>query len=98
MLKTVNYESLFILRPDLDEEKITEMMEKFRVLIEKNGGEVTRLDKWGRRRLAYEIKHLHEGLYIILQFKSGQAVVKELDRVFKITDEVIRHITVREAS
>lgn len=98
MLKTVNYESLFILRPDLDEEKIAEMMEKFRVLIENNGGEVTRLDKWGRRRLAYEIKHLHEGLYIILQFKADQAVVRELDRVFKITDEVIRHIIKREAS
>ncbi|HAU31088.1 MAG: 30S ribosomal protein S6 [Desulfotomaculum sp. 46_296] len=98
MLKTVNYESLFILRPDLDEEKIAEMMEKFRVLIENNGGEVTRLDKWGRRRLAYEIKRLHEGLYIILQFKADQAVVRELDRVFKITDEVIRHIIKREAS
>ena len=96
MLKTVNYESLFILRPDLDEEKIAEMMEKFKVLIENNGGEVTKLDKWGRRRLAYEIKHLHEGLYIILQFKADQAVVKELDRVFKITDEVIRHIIKRE--
>jgi len=98
VLKTVNYESLFILRPDLDEEKIAEMMEKFRVLIENNGGEVTRLDKWGRRRLAYEIKRLHEGLYIILQFKADQAVVRELDRVFKITDEVIRHIIKREAS
>ncbi len=98
MLKTVNYESLFILRPDLDEEKIAEMMEKFRGLIESNGGEVTKLDKWGRRRLAYEIKRLHEGLYIILQFKANQAVVRELDRVFKITDEVIRHIIKREDS
>jgi len=74
------------------------MMEKFRVLIENNGGEVTRLDKWGRRRLAYEIKHLYEGLYIILQFKADQAVVRELDRVFKINDDVIRHIIKREAS
>lgn len=98
MLKTVNYESLFILRPELDEEKIAELMEKFKVLIENNGGEVTRLDKWGRRRLAYEIKHLHEGLYIILQFKADQAVVRELDRVFKITDEVIRHIIKRKDS
>jgi len=98
VLKTVNYESLFILRPELDEEKIAELMEKFKVLIENNGGEVTRLDKWGRRRLAYEIKHLHEGLYIILQFKADQAVVRELDRVFKITDEVIRHIIKRKDS
>ena len=94
----VNYESLFILRPDLEEEKISEMMEKFKLLVENNGGEIDRLEKWGKRRLAYEIEHLREGLYIILQFKANPVVVKELDRVFKITDEVIRHIIVRNAA
>jgi len=94
----VSYESLFILRPDLEEEKISEMMEKFRLLVENNGGEIARLEKWGNRRLAYEIERLREGLYIILQFKADPVVVKELDRVFKITDEVIRHIIVRNAA
>ncbi|HAP93045.1 MAG TPA: 30S ribosomal protein S6 [Desulfotomaculum sp.] len=94
----VSYESLFILRPDLEEEKISEMMEKFRLLVENNGGEIARLEKWGKRRLAYEIEHLREGLYIILQFRADPAVVKELDRIFKITDEVIRHIIVRNAA
>lgn len=94
----VNYESLFILRPDMEEEKIGEIMEKFRALVENNGGQVARLDKWGKRRLAYEIERLREGLYIIFQFKSDPEVVKELDRVFKITDEVIRHIIVRVAA
>lgn len=94
----VSYESLFILRPDLEEEKISEMMEKFKLLVENNGGEIDRLEKWGKRRLAYEIERLREGLYIILQFKANPVVVKELDRVFKITDEVIRHIIVRNAA
>lgn len=94
----VSYESLFILRPDLEEEKISEMMEKFRLLVENNGGEIARLEKWGKRRLAYEIERLREGLYIILQFKADPAVVKELERVFKITDEVIRHIIVHNAA
>lgn len=93
-----NYETMFILRPDLEEEKITETMEKFRALVENHGGEVIRLEKWGKRRLAYLIQNLREGFYIILKFKGGTEVVQELDRVFKITDEVIRHIIVRTAA
>jgi small subunit ribosomal protein S6 len=89
---------MFILRPDLEEEKITETMEKFRALVENHGGEVIRLEKWGKRRLAYLIQNLREGFYIILKFKGGTEVVQELDRVFKITDEVIRHIIVRTAA
>ncbi len=93
-----NYEAMFILQPDLEEEKVAEVMEKFRSLVENHGGEVTRLEKWGKRRLAYQIQHLREGLYIILRFKGSKEVVQELDRVFKITDEVIRHIIVRTAA
>jgi len=93
-----DYEAMFILRPDLEEEKITEVMERFRSLVENHGGEVTKLERWGKRRLAYQIQHLREGIYIILRFKGNNEVVQELDRVFKITDEVLRHMIVRTAA
>lgn len=93
-----DYEAIFILRPDLEEEKITEIMERFRLLVENHGGEVTKLERWGKRRLAYQIQHLREGIYIILRFKGNNEVVQELDRVFKITDEVLRHMIVRTAA
>jgi len=90
------YEVIFILRPDLDEEKNTEVIEKFKALIESHGGEVLKLDKWGKRRLAYEVKDYREGLYILIQMKAESKVATELDRVFKITDEVLRHMIIRE--
>lgn len=90
------YEVIYILRPDLDEEKNTEIIEKFRALIENHGGEVVKLDKWGKRRLAYEIKDYKEGLYILVQMKAESKVATEMDRVFKITDEVLRHMIIRE--
>jgi len=93
----MNYESLFILRPDLEEEKLAEVIEKFKLLVENHGGEITKLEKWGKRRLAYEIQRLKEGFYILLRFKGNTEVIQELERVFKISDEVIRHIIVRTA-
>jgi len=90
------YEVVFVLRPDLDEEKNAAVIEKFKSLIESHGGEILKLDKWGKRRLAYEINDLKEGFYIILHMNAESKVATELDRVFKITDEVLRHIIVRE--
>ncbi|OPY58695.1 MAG: 30S ribosomal protein S6 [Pelotomaculum sp. PtaU1.Bin035] len=90
------YEVVFVLRPDLDEEKNTEVIEKFKGLIESQGGEVLKLDKWGKRRLAYEVKDVREGFYVVLHMNAESKVSSELDRVFRITDEVLRHIIVRE--
>ena len=90
------YEVVFVLRPDLDEEKNAAMIEKFKDLIESHGGEIIKIDKWGKRRLAYEVKDLREGVYIIVHMNAEPKVATELDRVFKITDEVLRHIIVRE--
>lgn len=90
------YETVFILRPELDEEKTTEALEKYRSLIENNGGEIASIDKWGKRRLAYEIKDTKEGIYIISKFNADPKAASELDRIFKISDEILRHIIVRE--
>lgn len=90
------YEIIFILRPDLDEEKNQAAIDKFKGLIENNGGEVAKLDKWGKRRLAYEINDLREGFYVVSQVKATPDIIAELDRIFKITDEVMRHMIVKE--
>jgi len=90
------YELLFIVKPDLDEEKTEAVLEKFTALIEKEGGEIIKVDKWGKRKLAYEIdKKWREGFYILVHFNGEPAVASELDRVMKISDEIIRHLITR---
>ena len=90
------YETVFIVRPDLEEEKTLEAIDKYKSLIENNGGEVVNIDKWGKRRLAYEIDGAREGFYVVSKFNADSAAASELDRVFKISDEIIRHLIVRE--
>jgi len=90
------YEALYIIRPDLDEEQTDAVVEKFKSLIENNNGEITKLDKWGKRKLAYEIKHNREGFYVLMKFNGKSDTAAELDRVFRITDDVLKHMIVRE--
>jgi small subunit ribosomal protein S6 len=90
------YETVFIVRPDLEEEKTVEAVEKFKSLIENNGGEIASIDKWGKRRLAYEIDGAREGFYVVSKFNADSAAASELDRVFKISDEILRHLIIRE--
>lgn len=88
------YETLFILNPSLDEEAINANVDKFKDVIQNGGGEVENVDLWGKRKLAYEIKKVNEGFYVLVNFKSDAQLPKELDRVFRITDSVIRHLIV----
>ena len=89
-----NYEVMYVVKPDLDEETLTGVVEKFGSLIAENGGEVVSVDKWGKRRLAYEIKDYREGIYILVNFKGEAGTARELDRVLKITDEILRFMIV----
>ncbi|MDA8234380.1 MAG: 30S ribosomal protein S6 [Clostridia bacterium] len=89
------YELIYIIKP-LEEEATTAVVDKFKGLIENNGGEIVKLDKWGKRKMAYEINDFKEGFYILCNFKGEAAVAQELDRVLKITDEVIKHLIVKE--
>lgn len=90
------YEIMFIIRPDLDEEKTEAVINKFTALIEKEGGEIVKVDKWGRRKLAYEIdKKWREGFYTLIHFNGKPAVASELDRVMKISDEIVRQLITR---
>lgn len=87
------YETLFIVNPTLGEEEIAAVAQKFQTLVEKNGT-VDKVEDWGKRRLAYAIDDLHEGYYTLIQFTSAPSFPAELDRVFKITDGIMRSIIV----
>ena len=88
------YETIFVLHPSLDEEAVKANVEKFKGVIENNGGEIENIDAWGKRKLAYEIQKVGEGHYTLINFNSNPDLPKELDRVFRITDSVIRHIII----
>lgn len=87
------YEIMYIVKP-IEEDAFKEVVAKFDKLITENGGKVEKTDCWGKRRLAYEIKDLKEGLYVLVTFQAEAAAVRELDRVMKITDEVLRHMII----
>jgi small subunit ribosomal protein S6 len=88
------YEILFIVRP-LDEDATNAVIEKFSKLITANGGTIEKEDRWGKKRLAYEIKKEAEGFYVIFYANCEPACVNECDRVMKITDEILKHMIVR---
>jgi len=92
------YEAMYIIDADTPDEIIDTILEKYSKVVTDAGGEVVEAGKWdkGRRPLAYEIGKRREGMYLLLQFKSESEVPKELDRIFKINDEIIRHIIVRQ--
>lgn len=92
------YEAMYIIDADTPDETIDTILEKYSKVVTDAGGEVVEAGKWdkGRRPLAYEIGKRREGMYLLLQFKSESEVPKELDRIFKINDEIIRHIIVRQ--
>lgn len=90
------YETIFILHPSLDEEavkantKSSKVLQKMVEELQKN------VDFWGKRKLAYEIAKVNEGFYTLINFEANTELPKELDRVFRITDGVIRHIVVKQ--
>ncbi|HIR83797.1 MAG TPA: 30S ribosomal protein S6 [Candidatus Galloscillospira excrementavium] len=88
-----NYEVVFILNPNLSEEDTAALVTKFKSLVEQNGT-LAEVDEWGKRRLAYPIDDLNEGYYVLMTFSSAPAFPAELDRVLKITDNVMRSMIV----
>ena len=88
-----NYETVMVLNTKLGEEGIAALVEKFKNLISQNG-EITGVDEWGKRRLAYEIEDETEGYYVLINFVCNPAFPAELDRVYKITDGVLRSLIV----
>ncbi len=87
------YETIFIVHPKLDEEARTAVIERIKTLIEANAT-LEEIDEWGIRKLAYEIADEREGYYVLASFQSGPEFPAELDRIYNITDGIIRSIIV----
>ena len=89
------YESVIIINPNIEDDKIKELIECFKKIITDNQGTVTRVEELGKKKLAYEIKKCKEGYYAVLYFESDASVISELERLYRIKDEVIKYITIR---
>ena len=89
------YEELFIVKPDSPEEEVDGFVEQVKTLISSGQGTVDKVDKWGIRKLAYRLQKYNEGIYVLVQFSSGPDLVKEVERRMRVTDMVMKFITVR---
>jgi len=89
------YEALYILKPNMEDEKRAEAIEKFKSIIESDG-EILNVDEWGNRRLAYEIDKVKEGYYVLVDFKAAPELPAELERNFRISDAVMRFMVTRK--
>lgn len=89
-----SYETMFIVRAQMTPEEADKVLEEITGVISAKG-EVTSVDKWGKRQFAYEIEHQTEGYYYIVQFNAPPDYIAEIDRRLKINDNIIRHIIVK---
>jgi len=89
------YEELFIIKPDAPEEEADALVEQMRTVITNGGGTVDKVEKWGKRKLAYRVDRYREGAYVLFQFSANPETVKELERRLRVADLVIKFLTVR---
>jgi small subunit ribosomal protein S6 len=92
------YEVVLILPPEADDEVVQRVTSRISQVLEQGGGKVTSVNKWGKRRLAFEIKRQSEGFYVVTEFEAEPETVKELDRVLTLADEVVRFKVVVRAA
>ncbi|MHA6252991.1 30S ribosomal protein S6 [Oceanobacillus sp. CAU 1775] len=90
------YETMYIIRPDVEEEAKTNLVERFTKILTDNGAEIAKVDEKGKKRLAYDINDYRDGYYVLINFSSGEEAVNEFDRQAKFSDDIIRHMTIRD--
>lgn len=90
-----DYELGFILDPEVNEEQSNAIIERIQQIVNNHDGEVVRVSQWGRRRLAYPIRHKRDGFYVFFDMILTPETVSELDRNMRVTEEVLRHIIIR---
>jgi len=88
------YESIFVLHPDVSDAQVDVEVEKIREFLTSRHGEVTEIQKWGRRKLAYEIAKNREGIYTLIRFNAEPGLPAELDRRYRLNESMIRFLTV----
>ncbi len=90
------YSTLYIVSAALEEEQRNAAVEKINGVIPANGGTIDKVDLWGTKKLAYPINDMEEGYYVLVYFSSGPELPKELERNMKISEDIIRYMTIRE--
>lgn len=90
---SAKYETLYIIDPNLGEEGIAALVQKFKELVETHGT-MENIDEWGRRKLAYPINDIPDGYYVLMNYSAEPSFPAELDRVFKITDGILRSLII----
>lgn len=89
------YEVMYVIDAAIEESARTELINRYSDLVKKNGGEVDRIDEWGKRRLAYAINYKTEGYYVLMYIKAPSDLPRELERNLQISDSVLRYIVIR---
>lgn len=89
------YETIFIINPSVEDAGVKSLVEKFSTLINSDG-KVDTVEELGKKKLAYEIKKQKEGNYVVINFEANPELIKELERIYRITDEIIKFIVVRK--
>ena len=89
------YESVVIINPNVEETKLKELIERFQTLINSDG-KVEQVNELGKKKLAYEIKKNKEGYYVVYDFEANPSLIAELERNYRITDEVIKFIVIKK--
>ena len=89
------YELVYILPPETTEEQVGELHEQLLAVVSRMHGQIEKTENWGRRRLAYEIGHHKEGVYVLEVINGAGELMKELDRRLRVMDQVVRHLVVR---
>ena len=90
-----HYETIFIASPTLTDEQADELVKQYEGIIAEQGGELLKTDKWGRKKLAYEVQKFSEGYYTLFEMNAGPTLVAELERRFRNNDAVIKYMSVR---
>ena len=90
-----NYEIMYIIRPDIEEEARKELVDRFSAILTDSGATIDKVDEMGSRRLAYEINDYRDGYYVVIYFEGDENSVNEFDRQAKYSDDLIRHMAIR---
>ena len=90
------YEAMYIVPPEMEDEAIKGVIEKFSGIITANGGEIEKTDEWGRKKLAYPIDYKTEGYYVLVNFAAAPELPRELERNFRNDESILRYMVVRQ--
>ena len=89
------YESIFVINPEVGEERRTELINKTKTIITSGGGKLLSLDEWGLKRMAYSVKGCEEGYYCFLNLEAGPSVIESLERNYRTIEGIIKYLSVR---